>query len=304
MKALILFFLFPVMVQAQNTTLSFLEVIDTETGKRNIVWQDKDLIEAPNWMPDGRFLVNSEGSIYTIDTTQQQKKLINTGFAQRCNNDHGISPNGKWLAISHHDMDARPDTAWLTSKIYILPIEGGKPRLVTEKEPSFWHGWSPDGERLAYTARRNDQWDIYTIDINGGKEQRLTQSPGLDDGPDYGPNGKHIFYNSFQTGSMEIWQMKTDGSKKKMLTDDAHSNWFPHPSPDGQKLVYLCFIEDQQEAHPFGQQVKLRMIDLSTGEISDLTDVFYGGQGTINVNSWSPDGRYLAFMRYAEQSEE
>ncbi|HBH25413.1 MAG TPA: hypothetical protein DDY13_18600 [Cytophagales bacterium] len=126
-----LIFLIPVMVQAQNTTLSFFEVIDTETGKRNVVWQDKDLIEAPNWMPDGRFLVNSKGSIYTIDTTQQQKKLINTGFAQRCNNDHGISPNGKWLAISHYDMDARYDTARLTSKIYILPIEGGKPRLVT-----------------------------------------------------------------------------------------------------------------------------------------------------------------------------
>lgn len=278
--------------------ISQLESIIVKTKARKTVWQDQNLIEAPNWLAKGEFIINSHGKMYRIDTNVQEKQEIDTGFAQNCNNDHGISPDKKSLIISCHTPDENNPEDWKTSKIYMLPIQGGEPKLITEKDCSFWHGWSPDGQRIAYTANRNNAWDIYSISINGGEEKRLTFAKGHADGADYSSDRKFIYYNAFSSGSMEIWRMDLDGTNHCQITNDKHSNWFPHPSPDGKYLVYLCYINDQKEDHPFGQDVKLRLMDLKTLEISDLTEVFYGGQGTINVNSWSPDSTQLAFVSY------
>lgn len=280
--------------------ISKLESITLSSQKRKVLWQDADLIEAPNWLSSTEFIVNSKGKMYRVDVSAQQKSEINTGFAQNCNNDHGISPDRKSLVISSHDTDENDPEDWKTSKIYILPIQGGEPKLVTENDCLFWHGWSPDGERLAYTANRNNEWDIYSISVNGGGEERLTTAKGHADGADYSPDGKFIYYNAYSSGYMEIWRMNVDGTNHQQITNDKHSNWFPHPSPDGKYLVYLCYLNDQKEDHPFGQDVKLRLLDLASRKISDLTQVFYGGQGTINVNSWSPDSTQFAFMSYVK----
>ncbi|MEY4728724.1 MAG: hypothetical protein RLZZ390_1248, partial [Bacteroidota bacterium] len=185
------------------------------------------------------------------------------------------------------------------SAIYILPIQGGEPRRVTSEVMSFWHGWSPDGKRLAYCAERNGNYDVYTIGVEGGKETRLTTDAGLDDGPDYSPDGKYIYYNSYKSGHMQIWRMHTDGSNQEQLTFDENSNWFAHPSPDGKWIVYIAYLSDEKQQHLFGKQVKLRLMDLTTKAIRDLTPAFYGGQGTINVPSWSPDSKKIAFVSYS-----
>ena len=180
----------------------------------------------------------------------------------------------------------------------MLPIEGGVPRKVTDQVPSYWHGWSPDGNTLAYCAERNGNYDIYTIDVNGGEETRLTSTEGLDDGPEYSPDGKYIYFNSYRTGHMQLWRMKADGSDPEQLTFDENSNWFPHVSPDNKWVAYIAYTSDQKQDHLFGKDVKLRLMNLKTKEIKDLTPVFFGGQGTINVPSWSPDSKKIAFIGY------
>jgi len=277
---------------------SYIEILDIESGAREIFWRDSQIVEAPNWSKDGYLLVNSEGLLFKIYFENTRKELVDTGFAKNCNNDHGISFDGSQIVISSHDPDDSNPLAWQTSKIYTLPINGGKPTLITPNNSCFWHGWSPDGNVLIYTALRNNQWDIYGINIHGGNEFQLTNSKYQHDGSEYSPCGKYIYYNSYDSGYMEIWRMNADGSNQIQLTNDCHSNWFPHISPDNSKMIYICYIEDQKEAHPFGKNVKLRMMDLKTQKNIDITDEFYGGQGTLNVNSWSPDRKKIAFVRY------
>ena len=277
---------------------SRLEVMDVATGRRRVLHTVTDSLQAPNWTRDGKALVyNRNGKLYRFELASSKIEELNTDFADRNNNDHVISNNGKRIAISHHSKEH--DGA---SHIYVLPIEGGKPRIVTKLAPSYLHGWSPDDQWLVYTGGRNDQWDIYKIRADGsGNEIRLTTHQSLQDGAEFAPDGKHIFYNSSQSGSMEVWQMKADGSDHQQITDDRLNNWFPHPSPDGSQMVVLSFgAEVAADDHPFYTPVTLRLIDmakLANGEVEPTVIAYlYGGQGTINVPSWSPDGKSIAFV--------
>lgn len=279
-------------------TTSFIQTVDIETGNIETVLSINKHFEAPNWHPDDYLIINSKGKLYALDLKTKDVQLLDTGFADQCNNDHGISADGKWLAISHNDL-TDPSPKSYKSAIYVLPIEGGTPRKVTSKVPSYWHGWSPDGKRLAYCAERNGNYDLYTISTKGGKEKRLTTAEGLDDGPEYSPDGKYIYYNSYKSGHMQIWRMESDGKNQEQLTFDENSNWFPHPSPDGKWIVYIAYTSDQKQNHLFGKQVKLRLMNLKTKDIKDITPVFFGGQGTINVPSWSPDSKKVAFVSYS-----
>jgi len=270
---------------------STLETIDVETGQRRIVSRVKRHIEAPNWFHSGETLLyNSGGKLYSIPVKGGSESLIPTGEATQCNNDHGFSPDGKWIALSNNTVDRG-------SLIYIAPSEGGRPRLVTKLGPSYWHGWSPDGKKLAYCAQRNDEYDIYTINIDGSQETRLTDAPGLDDGPEYSPDGKYIYFNSERSGLMKIWRMLANGQQQEQVTfDDAYADWFPHPSPDGKWLVFLSY-DKSIEGHPANQEIVLRLMPGAGGEPKILAHLF-GGQGTINVPSWSPDSKKFAFVSY------
>jgi hypothetical protein len=269
---------------------STLETIEIASLNRSVVYVTHDHIEAPNWSRDGSyFLFNGNGRIFKLPVAGDEPKLIDTGFAVRCNNDHGISPDGKDLVISDQTLDEK-------SRIYILPIDGGTPRLVTPNAPSYWHGWSPDGKTLAYCAERGGKYDIYTIPVDGGEEKRLTTAPGLDDGPDYSPDGQWIYFNSERTGTMQIWRMKPDGSSQEPVTADEFNNWFAHPSPDGKWIVFLSYEKDVK-GHPANKDVMLRLMPAGGGDIQVLAKLF-GGQGTINVPSWSPDSANLAFVSY------
>jgi len=283
-------------LHAQDTTIvSFLKTVDVVSGRIDTVYRETRHFEAPNWSHDGRFfLLNSDGRLYRLDAQTTRLELVPIEFpTPRMNNDHGISPDSKWLVVSHE-----PTEDWLTSSVYVVPIAGGIPRQVTTKAPSFWHGWSPDGTTLAFVGRRDGEFDIYTIPVAGGEEKRITTCKGLDDGPDYSPDGAFIYYNSFCSGRMQIWRMRPDGSGAEQLTSDAYANWFPHPSPDGRWVVFMAFLEDQGQDHPFGRQVKLRLMDVRDRSVRDLTPPFFGGQGTINVPSWSPDSRKVAFVSF------
>ncbi|HKJ68587.1 MAG TPA: transporter [bacterium] len=276
---------------SETTLISRLEIYSLETRNRTVVYEARDHFEAPNWSGDGEYLLfNSNGRLYTIPVVGGNPTLLNTGFATNCNNDHGFSPAGKLLAVSHSPED-------IGSRIYVLPSDGGTPDLIVEYAPSYWHGWSPDGETLAYVGRRDGEYDIYTIPVEGGREQRLTTAAGLDDGPDYSPDGKYIYFNSVRTGTMRIWRMAPDGSAQEQLTfDEEYADWFPHPSPDGKWVVFLSY-DASVEGHPANKDVVLRLMPMDGGEAEVMVNLF-GGQGTINVPSWSPDGKRFAFVSY------
>ncbi len=268
-----------------------LETIDISNFNRKIAGVFIDHIEAPNWTPDGKELIyNSNGSLYRIPASGGTATKIDTGFANRCNNDHGISPDGKWIAISDHSENPHQST------IYVLPSSGGTPRKVLEGTPSYWHGWSPDGKTLAFCGQRDGKFGIFTVPVEGGKETRLTTAEKLDDGPDYSPDGQFIYFNSDRTGKMQIYQMRTDGSEVVRLTQDENNNWFAHPSPDGKWIVFLAY-EPDVDGHPANKDVELRLMDLKDRSTKTIAR-FFGGQGTINVPSWSPDSKRLAYVSY------
>ena len=208
--------------------------------------------------------------------------------------DHVLSADGQQIAISHGTKED------YKSRIYTLPITGGTPRLITPMAPSYLHGWSPDGKELAYCAERNGNYDVYTIPAEGGEETRLTTAEGLDDGPEYSPCGQYIWFNSVRTGLMQVWRMKADGSEQTQMTfDETRNSWFPHISPDGKSVVFITYYKGDLEPgeHLANKNVELRVMPANGGEPKTLLKLF-GGQGTINVNSWAPDSKRIAFVSY------
>ncbi|MCB8924870.1 MAG: TolB family protein [Ardenticatenaceae bacterium] len=283
---------------AQRDSYSILETVDVHTGERTVLKEYDTVIEAPNWTSNGRFLIyNKGGKMFSYELATGEDKEIDTGFAIDCNNDHVLSPDNTELAVSHFTNEDA------TSRIYIVPISGGTPTLVTDKGPSYLHGWSPDGERLAYCAERGGQYDIYTISINGGPETQLTNEPGLDDGPEYSPDGKHIWFNSTRSGLMQVWRMDVDGSNQTHMVQEEANCWFPHVSPNGRFVTYIAYAKGDVEPgdHPPNKNVELRLIPAEGGASKTIVKLF-GGQGTMNVNSWSPDNRTIAFVSYRLKS--
>jgi len=271
---------------------SNLEIFDLPSGRRQVVYSTTEMhIEAPNWLADGKTLLfNSGGRLYTIGIDGGRPKRLKTGFADQCNNDHGCSPDGKWIALSHADEGV--------SKIYLVPAKGGKPRLVTPQGPSYWHGWSPDGSTLLYCAQRKGRFDIYAINVKGGPERQLTDTAAHEDGPEYSPDGKFIYFNSDREGPMLLWRMEADGSNAAAITfDDQYNDWFPHPSPDGRWIVFLSYSKGVK-GHPAQQEAALRLLPTQSDEEPRILTRLFGGQGTLNVPSWSPDSRAFAFVSY------
>lgn len=294
MAALAATLLAPAALQAQNVT-SILQVLDTRTGKTRVVREFPYLIEAPNWTIDGNWLIfNSGGQIWKISPTGGDPEKIDTGEVMGCNNDHVLSHDGRQIAVSAMTPSLRG------SRIFILPLSGGTPRLVTPDSPSYLHGWSPDGKTLCYCAERNGEYDVYTIPAAGGEETRLTTAVGLDDGPEFSPDGKYIWFNSVRSGLMQVWRMKPDGSDQRQMTFDEDLNsWFPHVSPDGKKVVFIAYHKGdlQPNEHLANKNVVLRMMTAKGKKVKTIATLF-GGQGTINVNSWAPDSRHIAFVSY------
>lgn len=264
------------------------------TGQDEVVLTRSEIIEAPNWSPDGASLyVNGGGRLFQVPLASPELKPVDTGFATKLNNDHGISPDGRMLAISD-----KVETG--ESCIYLLPVEGGTPRRVSAKVPSYWHGWSPDGAMLTYCARRQGGYVVAVSALDGTGERLLTDPDYHSDGPDFSPDGEWIWFNSDAPGHAQIYRIRPDGTSMTRVTQDERVNWFPHPSPDGRHVLYLAYPEGTR-FHPAGLDVELRVMDADGGNMRVVAEL-YGGQGTINVPCWAPDGTRFAYMRYLRQS--
>lgn len=271
---------------------SRIETMNVSTGKREVVFTAPGSLQAPNWTPNGKTLIyNSSGLMYSFDLKSRKPKVLNTGSVKNNNNDHVLSFDGKMLGLSSASGDPK-----FGSLIYTVPVKGGTPKQITPTGPSYLHGWSPDGKYLTFTGQRENDFDIYKVPSDGGPEVRLTTSPGLDDGSEYSPDGKYIYFNSVRSGLMQLWRMKEDGTEQEQLTFDDYNNWFPHISPDGKTIAFLTFSKDIPAGdHPFYKHVYLRSMPVSGGKPKVIA-YLYGGQGSINTPSWSPDSKKIAFV--------
>jgi TolB protein len=279
---------------------SRLETLDITDGKRKVIHEAAGRFEAPNWMPDGKkLLFNEGGALYLISADGGTPEKLNTGSVTQNNNDHAISFDGKMLAIS-----SRREGIADGSSVYTLPLAGGEPKLITQNTPSYLHGWNPNGKELAIVAKRNGSkiYNLYKVSLTDNKETQITyNNTGHVDGPEYSPDGKFIYYNANVSGSMQIWRMKTDGSGKEQLTFDEYHNWFAHISPDGKWMVFISFSGDiDPNAHPSYKEVMLRLMPLTTPGAPKVIAYLYGGQGTLNAPSWSPDSKHISFVSNSE----
>ncbi|HEX9513021.1 MAG TPA: DUF5050 domain-containing protein [Puia sp.] len=282
---------------------SRLEILDVADGSRKVIHEGAGRFEAPNYMPDGKkLLFNEGGSLYTIPIGGGTPEKLNTGSVNKINNDHMISFDGKMLGISSGKPDGTSG-----SFVYVLPLSGGEPKQVTEGAPSYLHGWAPGGKELAIVAKRNGaaNYNLYRVALKDNKETLLTPGNRTHvDGSEYSPDGKYIYYNANVSGTMQIWRMKPDGSDKEQLTFDDHHNWFPHISPDGKWMVFISFPMDiDPDAHPSYKDVLLRVMPLTAPGAPRVVAYLYGGQGTLNAPSWSPDSKHLAFVSNSESAQ-
>ena len=287
--------------------INTLQTINVQSKDRRVAYvvTQPGRIEAPNWFPDNSntLYFNTNGKLYKVmaeppgtppNPNRKPPEAIDLGTLTRINNDHGISPDGKFLAISDATQrinNQRP------SLVYVIPVAGGEAKRLTDLGPSYFHGWSPDGKTLAFCGERDKNFDIYTVPVEGGPEKRLTTDAGKDDGPEFSPDGQFIYFNSDRTGVMQIWRMHPDGSNPEQITNDPdHEAWFPHIAPNGRLMVFLTYEKGAGD-HPENKDVALQLMDLKKNAVTPLATLF-GGQGTINVASWSPNSRYLAFVSY------
>lgn len=281
---------------------SSLEVLDLTRGQtRRVVHQFADKIEAPNWSRDGATLYyNSNGRIWSIPAAGGEPTPIATGRQVDNNNDHGLSPDGTQMVISDQ---IEPDNL---SRIHIVTLDGSQPVREVVSDPaarSYWHGWSPDGRTLAYVrvGVGDGTYDVWSLDLASGQRAPLLVGPGVDDGPEWSPDGRHLYFNSTRSGAMALWRADADGSNPVQLTHDAgRRDWFPHISPDGRWIAYVSFGDDiALEDHPPNREdVQLRLLPTDGSAPPVILARIFGGQGTINVPSWSPDSNQIAFVSY------
>ena len=291
---------------AQRPLRSKVTIYDLATRSTSTPYQADQIIEAPNWSRDGKFLlVNTQGNLYRLPvggSGEPKLEKIDLGpGGYRCNNDHDLSRDGKWLAFSASSPASRQ------SQVYLAHADGSDVKRMTEASPSYFHGWSPDGKWLAIVAQRDKKFELYRVARSGGPEQRLTSKGGYDDGPDYSPDGKWIYFNSNRSGGWDIWRMPPDGAgaddgKAERVTSDDLEDWFPHVSPNGKWIVFLSFPKGTANHNGRIDGVELRLMPAPGNRIKpariDVLTTFFGGQGSINVNSWSPDSKKFAYIVY------
>ncbi|MBB5327197.1 TolB family protein [Tunturiibacter gelidoferens] len=281
-------------------------IYNMHDGSSHLVYTADTIWEAPNWSPDGKYLIaNSAGGIYKFvlkpDGTAEPQKLA-LADDYRCNNDKALSPDGTKLAFSASTAISKG------SQVFLADADGNNVKLMVSETPSYFHGWSPDSKTLAFVAQRNGsgQYDIYATPAAGGGETQITSNIHQDDGPDYSPDGKWIYINSDRSGKEAIWRFPATGAghndeKAQMVVSDALEDWFPHISPDGKKMVYIGYPAGTPTHNPRTVHIELKLAEVSHGNVSAPKKTLIeaiGGQGTMNVNSWAPDSMRFAYVTY------
>jgi len=277
--------------------------IDNNMRRAFVIQTGKGQMEAPNWSRDGKTLIfNRAGKLWSVPAAESEGAIaeatpIDIGNASDCTGSHGLSPDGKWIAMTCTTPDHPGRRVYIVPAAgAIVPATGGAPRMVTANPDSYFHSWSPDGKTILFTRPSHGTLNIFAISPGGGQETALTAGTGVSDDPDFSPDGQWIYFNSDRAGGMQIWRMRPDGSQPEQVTFDEKHNWTPHPSPDGKSILILSYGKDVT-GHAANKDVTLRILNVADGKIRDLVEIV-GGSGSDNVPNWAPDGAHFAFVSY------
>lgn len=292
--------------QAETQLRSKIYIYNVADGQSRLAFTDDSIWEAPNWSPDGKYLIsNHNGAIYKLvfqpDGTLKPEELEVSAYLN-CNNDKSLSPDGKQLAFSASTSSSHG------SEVFIAKADGTGAKQMTTVAPSYFHGWSPDGKTIAFVAYRNgsQHFNIYTMPTAGGSETTRTDVPFHNDGPDYSPDGKWIYINSDRSGKEAIWRFpaKAQGAPNQgaeMVLSDGLEDWFPHISPNGKRMVYIGYPAGTPTHNSRELQVELKLTSVNGGQVDKNAHTIVttmGGQGSLNVNSWAPDSEHFAYVNY------
>jgi Tol biopolymer transport system component len=268
-----------------------------DRSARLVYTSESMLLEAPNWAPDGQgLLLNGDGLLWRLDLgpTVALKQVIISRLPP-INNDHVLDAPRDLIYLSAND-----------GHIYVAPIEGGTATPVTHDSSRyhFLHGVSPDGTTLAFV-------DTPVGDLSAGRLALISSSGGDTsypdagskplDGPEYSPDGAWLYLNSEdfgnQPGHAQLARIPADGGPMEHLVTSETVDWFPHLSPNGEFASYISYPTGTL-GHPADLDVEVRLVHTSDWGTPVTRFPLFGGQGTINVNSWSPDSRQFAFVAY------
>lgn len=283
-----------------QSTCVWTQSLDQDVA-RCVLRTNQVLLEAPNWVASG-LLLNGAGVLWTLDSDGTLAPIDIAGIPV-LNNDHVPDPDGEHVYLSANDWH-----------IYRAPLAGGVAQRVTGESGipglmHFLHGVSPDGSELAFIGLEpdGDDWwaraSVFTMDTDGSSYRKLTDGTAPADGCEYSPDGQWLYFNTEQfDGHAQIARMRTDGSAVEQLTFDDNVNWFPHISPDGLKAAYLAFPPGTT-GHPADVWVDIRIVDLPDWRSARHVAHIFGGQGSLNVNSWSPDSSAFAYVSYPNEKD-
>jgi len=282
--------------------------IASVTGESTLLYSTDDiLLEAPNWTLDGLALIlNGNGKLWRLDLASGGLAEIPLAGIPELNNDHVLAPDGETIFLSAND-----------GHIYRAPLAGGRATRITTEDGSFHflHGVRPDGMELAYVGIAggdftqpgrlvtiaSDGGAAATVDVGRIDVRQLDVGPGHCDGPEYSPDGEWLYLNtesfSSAAGHAQLARIRVDGTGFAKLLDSGTVDWFPHLSPDGRLASYIRFPSGT-EGHPADLPVAVVLVSTGDWDTPLHTWPLFGGQGTLNVNSWSPASERFAFVAY------
>ncbi len=207
-----------------------------------------------------------------------------------------VSPDGRWVVfqVTEPAYDAKDQT----SDLWIASTDGTQaPRPLTrtkgtESDPS----WSPDGRRLAFSARRepDEVPQIYCLDMAGGEAVRLTQLSTGARTPRWSPDGTHLLFTS------EVYpDAADDAANVKEAREEKARKWHAHVH-EGFPIRYWDKWLDRRQAHLFVQQAKPGSMarDLFAETRMAASPGFSGKESEAGEElpaTWTPDGKHVVF---------